>query len=90
MRRQARSTPPPRADRHRARITRLATPSRVRATRRVLLVVIVLELAVLAVWAMRRVGFSPWLAAGTVALLTADLLVSWFFIARNNRGRRRR
>jgi len=67
-------------------IARVASPARVRAARRVLLVVLVLELAVLAVRLLSSIGFDPWVAAGVVAVFTGDLLASWFFIARANRG----
>ena len=75
---------------HHVQLARVASPSRIRAARRVLLVVVVLEVAVLAVWALDSVGFDPRVAAGAVAVFTGDVLAGWLFVARNNRGMRQR
>jgi hypothetical protein len=61
-----------------------------RGFRRAGVVLAVLGLAVLVVWLLEMAGFDRRLAAVAVGIFTTDLFASWLFIARANRGQRRR
>jgi hypothetical protein len=58
--------------------------------RRILGVVVIVEVAVLAARLLHTAGFNGKLAAATMTLLAANVLASWLIIAYANRGRRQR
>jgi hypothetical protein len=58
--------------------------------RRLLGVVVIVEVAILAVRLLYTAGFNGRLASAAMTLLAANVLASWFIIAHANRGRRQR
>jgi hypothetical protein len=58
--------------------------------RRILGVVVIVEVAVLAGRLLDAAGFNSKLTAAAMTLLAANVLASWLIIAHANRGRRQR
>jgi hypothetical protein len=56
--------------------------------RRLLGVVVIIEIAVLGARLLDGAGFNSKLTAATMALLATNVLASWIIIAHANRGRR--
>jgi hypothetical protein len=77
------------SDRHQRSRHAKADPSRIQArhgTRRAIAIAAVLALGGLAVRLLDAAGIDHRVAAASIAVLTTDLLTSWFLIARANRG----
>lgn len=64
--------------------------AQLRAARRILGVVVVIELGVLAARMLDLAGFRPTVSLAAMGVLTANLLVTWLIIAKANRGQRQR
>lgn len=64
--------------------------AQLRAARRILGIVVVIELGVLAARLLELAGFSAMLSLAAMAALTVNVLATWLIIAHANRGRRQR
>ena len=58
--------------------------------RRILGVVVIVEVAILGARLLNTAGFNSKLTAAAMTLLAANVLASWLIIAHANRGRRQR
>lgn len=64
--------------------------AQLRTARRILGIVVVVELGVLAARLLEIAGFSPLVSAAAMAALTGNVLATWLIISRANHGRRQR
>lgn len=64
--------------------------AQLRAARRTLGVVVVIELGVLAARLLDLAGFRPTVSFAAMGVLTTNVLVTWLIIAKANRGQRER
>jgi hypothetical protein len=64
--------------------------AQLRAARRTLGVVVVIELGVLAARLLDLAGFRPTVSLAAMGVLTTNVLVTWLIIAQANRGQRQR
>jgi hypothetical protein len=73
-----------------ARRRRRFSVAQLRAIRRVLGVVVIVEVAILGARLLDTAGFNSKLTLATMTLLAANVLASWGIIAHANRGLRQR